>query len=152
LYNEFVLSNIDLNDKTDNAKSKEPVKFNLEGLSSLKYLYLIANTSEVEFSIKSLPSLTRLYLYISGTIDEYKVTRLLDQLQHIQELYFNGKLSYFNLDSLVNLRELSLSGTIDERFNFELFKNLCKQLENLKIEIKNIDENAFVNLFGDYNS
>ena len=110
-----------------------------------------ANTAEIDLSIKNLPSLTRLYLSFSDTINEDIITRLLEQVQHVKELYLDGYISYFNLDHLVNLRMLSLSGTIDESFNFELFKNLSKQLESMHIIFKNIDEKNFIRLFDDYN-
>ena len=131
---------------------KESVKFNVEGLSSLENFELSANTTKIaEFSIKNLPSLTILHFTIFGTIDEDIVTRLFLQLKHIQVLFLKGNLSYFNLDSLVNLRTISLSGTINEYFNFELFKNLCKQLEDIRIRLTNIDEKTFIKLFDGYN-
>ena len=83
-------------------------------------------------------------------INEDIVTRVFNQVPNIQELYLNGKLSYFNLDNFANLRELSLSGTINEEnssFNFELFKNLCNQLETIKILL---DEKTIVKLFDGY--
>ena len=54
----------------------------------------------------------------------------------IEELHLHGNFSNFNLDSLVNLRELSIAGYIDKSFNFELFKNLCNQLENLNSSVR----------------
>ena len=126
------------------------MKFNIEGLSSLETLHLKANTAEVEFSIKNLPSLINFELSISGTIDDYIVTSLFEQLPYIQELHLKGNLSYFNLDNFVNLRVLKLSGTIDENFNFDLFKNLCKQLESIKILLTNIDQKSYIKLFVGY--
>jgi Leucine-rich repeat (LRR) protein len=140
----FFLSNIDLH---DDAFSKVSVKFQVEGLSSLKILHFETKRTEVDFSIKNMPSLTNLYLTISGTIDEDIVTQFVDECPHIQQLYLKGNLSYFNLDSLVNLRKLSLIGTIDDSFNFELFENLSKQLEDIKLEFTNMDEKSFVKLF-----
>ena len=73
----------------------------------------------------------------------------MNEIPNIQELYLIGELYYFNLDSFSNLRELLLSGTIDEEnsnFNFELFKN---QLETIKIIL---NEKNFVKLFDGYNS
>ena len=86
-----------------------------------------------------MPSLTRLLFSLPEKIDENIVTGLLDQVSHIQELHLNVNLSYFNLDNLVNLRVLSLSGTIAENFNFELFKNLCNQLEDIRIRFFEIE-------------
>jgi Leucine-rich repeat (LRR) protein len=111
----------------------------------------LGTNAEVEFSIKNLPSLRRFSLStFSCRIDEKIVTRLLYQAPNIQELHFNGKLCYFNLDSLVNLRVLSLNGFINENFNFKLFKNLCNQLESIKIS-SNIDEKTLFKLFDGYN-
>ena len=123
------------------------VKFNIEGLSSLKSLDLRSKKAEFDFSIKKLPSLTRFYLNISGTIDEAIITRLFDQLHHIQELFLEGNLSNFNLDNFDNLKKLSLIGTINESFNFELFKNLCNQLEDIIIILRNLDEKTLAKLF-----
>ena len=57
--------------------------------------------------------------------------------------------------------ELGLSdGCINENFNFELFKNLCNQLEDIKISLGNtlycpnissIDEKTLFKLFDGYN-
>ena len=110
---------------------------------------MAANLTDVYFSIKNLPSLS--YLFFSGTIDENIVTKLLDQFPHIQELFLHDNLCYFNLDNFVNLRRLSLFGTLDEKFNFELFKNLSNQLEGIKIGFVNFDEKTFVKLFDGYN-
>jgi len=130
------------------------VKINIEGLSSLKTFHLRANTLEFEFSIQNLPSLTSFYLSISSfgrnTIDEKILTRLLNQIPHIQELHLDAKLSYLNLDNLVNLRVLSLYRSINENFNLELFKNLCDKLEDLTISLANIDEKTFFKLFDGY--
>jgi hypothetical protein len=109
-----------------------------------------SNTDDVDFSIKNLPSLTIFDLTITGTIDEKILTRLFDQVPHIEELFLEGNLSYFNLDSLVNLKKLSLCGTIDESFNFELFENLCNQLEDIRIRLFKNDEKTIVNLFDNY--
>lgn len=127
------------------------VKFNLEGLCSLNTLHLEANTAQVDFSIKNLPSLTNVFLSISGTIDENIVIKLYKQVPYIQELHLNGNLSFFNLDNFVNLRKLSLSGTIEPNFNLELFMNLCNQLENIQIRLTNIDLKTYIKLFIGYN-
>ena len=110
-----------------------------------------ARATEVEFSIKNSPSLTALGLSFPCTIDETIVTKVLNQMPHIQELHLGSNLYYFNLDSFVNLRALSLYSYIKKDFNFELFKNLCNQLENIRISIYNIDKNDFFKLFDGYN-
>ena len=109
------------------------------------------NAEEVYISIKNLPSLTNLSFHSFCVIDENFVTKLLQQVTHIQKLLLEGNLCYFNLDSLVNLRVLSLSGYINKKFNFQLFKNLCNQLEDIKISLTNIDEQTLFKLFDGYN-
>ena len=74
----------------------------------------------------------------------------MDQVQHIQYLFLRGTFSYFNLDGLADLKLLSLVGTINEDFNFELFKNLCNQIFYLKIKLTNIDEKKFLKLLCRY--
>ena len=123
------------------------VKINIEGLSSLKKLHLDANSAEISFSIRNLNSLELLGLVIGCTIDQKIITKILDQVQHIKILFLCGRFSYFNLDSLVNLKSLSLVGTIKESFNIDLLKNICNQLEVLKIIAnKIIDEKIFCKL------
>ena len=130
---------------------RNSLELNIEGLSSLNRLHLSANTSEVHFSTKNLPSLTYLTLSISATINEDIITRLFEKFPHIEELALYGKFSFFNLDKFVNLRKLSLFGSIEENFNFELLKYLRNQLENIEIIFINIDEKTFDNLFDGYN-
>ena len=85
---------------------------------------------------------------VKCTIDENMMTRISEQLPTVEELDLHGNISYINLDRLVNLRELSIAGTFDaENFNFDLLKNLCKKLENLKIVLKDLDEKSFLKLF-----
>lgn len=119
---------------------RESLSINIEGLSSLKFLHLGEDSNEIYLSLSNLKSLTNLSLSISCTIDENIITNLLDILQRIERLHLHGNLSYFNLDYLVNLKYLALFGTLNESFNYELFKYLCNQLETLNIELTNIDE------------
>ena len=107
-----------------------------------------ANSTEMFFSIRNLCALNRLTLdLISFTIDDHFITSFLNQVQHIERLILCGNFSYFNIDSLVNLKFLSLNGTIKASFNIILFKNLCNQLEGLKVDLTNIDEKTFLKLF-----
>lgn len=117
------------------------MKINVEGLPSLTGLNLGVNSSEVHFSIRKLPSLEFLGLTMSCSIDENIISQLLDQVPHIQELRLFGNFSHFNLDHLVNLKQLLLLGTINENFDYDLLKNLCNQLEILKIVLTNSDVN-----------
>ena len=61
--------------------------------------------------------------------------------QSIQFLQLRGKFSYINLDNFVNLTSLCLDGTLEESFNFDIFKNLCNQLESLRILLTDIESN-----------
>ena len=126
---------------------KESVKINIEGLSSLKRLHLGLNSAEIDFSIRNLNSLIILSLFIGCTIDQNILTKLLDQLKHIRQLFLVGSFSYFNLDYLVNLEVLSLYGPINESFNIELLKNLCNQIMVLKIITLKIEDKTFYKLF-----
>ena len=78
-------------------------------------------------------SLKSFKFFISNTIDQNKIEEVLEQLQNIEEFMLGGKLSYFNLDSLFNLKSLSLTGTLNDDFNFEILKKLRIQLESLII-------------------
>lgn len=130
---------------------RESVKINIEGLSSLKSLHLGFNSTEMYLSIRNLSSLNFLSLWINGTIDENIITQILDHVQHIKQLFLEGKFSHFKLDNLVNLKMLSLVGSLNEDFNYELFKNLCYQLKDLKIYLENIDDKIFFKLFDGHN-
>ena len=56
----------------------------------------------------------------------------LDQVPNIHELHLDGELNNFNWNNFVNLKQLLLV-VIKHDFNFELIKNLSKQLENIKM-------------------
>ena len=74
-------------------------------------------------------------------------SNLLDYLPTVEYLTLHGILSHFNLDSLVNLKSLSLLGMLDKEFNFDLFKNICYQLEKIFILINYIDDECLSKLF-----
>ena len=115
---------------------------------------LEARTAECDFSIRNLHSLKTLDFTISGgTIDEAIVTLFVNECPHIEELSLKANLSHFNLDSLFNVRKLSLDGTLNaSSFNFKLFENLCNQLQDLMIGFYNIDNSILLhNLFNGYN-
>jgi hypothetical protein len=75
----------------------------------------------------------------------------LDQLQNIELLFVNGNISYLNFDNLINLKLLSLEGTLNKSFNFEIFKNLSIQLESIMIFLNNIDKKTLVKLLHGHN-
>lgn len=69
---------------------------------------------------------------------------------NIEYFRLYGKFSYFNLDNLVRLNKLVLYGTIQiKEFNFEILRNLCRQLISLYISLDNIDDNNIARLFND---
>jgi hypothetical protein len=93
-----------------------------------------------------------LSLYITCPIDPNIITRLLDKIQHIEKLTLTGDFSYINLEKLVNLKMLTLNGSVNESsFNVELFKNLCNQITKLSVVLKDIDENTLFKLFDGHN-
>lgn len=106
----------------------------------------------MNFSLRYLCSLTYLSLCITCPIDQNIITRLLDNIQHIEKLTLTGDFSYINLDKLVNLKMLTLNGNINESsFNVEIFKNLCNQIRKLRVILKDIDENTLFKLFDGHN-
>lgn len=111
---------------------------NIQGLSSLVELHLTLKAYELYFTLRNLSSLKIFHLF-STNINETNTKPLFDQLQTIEKLFLYGKLYYFNLNNLVNLRRLILSGSTSDCFNFELLKNLPNQLDELAIYIDNID-------------
>ena len=127
-------------DRDDPNVGRESTQINIEGLTSLKTLHLGINSFEIYFSIRNLSSL-KIFHLLTTRIDENKTPRIFDQLQNIEELELNANLYYFNLDSFVNLRSLSIGGIINDGFNFENIKNISSQLDefNRSILIEQID-------------
>ena len=123
------------------------VEINIDGLSSLKTLDLDVPSTRKSFSITNLNSLTTFELCDRTNIINQKVIENFERLPNLKSLTLEGNLSYFNLDNLVNLKHLSLSGNMKNKFNFEIFKNLCNQLEALRIGFTNIDDNTLFELF-----
>ena len=91
-----------------------------------------------------MPSLKFFYLYNFCEIDKIK---LLDQSKSLELLYLTGNFSYFSLDSLLNLKELVILGTINKYFNLDIFKNICNRLQRLTVSFNNIDDETFYKLF-----
>ena len=117
----------------------------LDGLTSLKYLYLSLDSVE-RFSARNLPSLTHLNLS-SKHFNNSISMQIFENLSNIKELELNGVFSDINLDDLVNLEKLSISGEIDQDFNSGLFKNICNNLQELSINIRNLDDEIMSELF-----
>ena len=144
--NQFLLSTIDLHNG-DCEDQKEPTKINIEGLFSLERLHVVVSSKEMCFSMRNLNSLNMLSLLVNCAIDEAIITNISEQVPHIEQLFLRGHFSYFNLDHLVNLKVLSLVGTINESFNINLIKSLCNQLTVLKIRLTKIEDKTFFKLF-----
>lgn len=87
-----------------------------------------------------MSSLKSFKLWLSNTIDQNKITELLDNLQSIEEFHISANFSYFNLDNFFNLKSLCLSGTINDDFNFEILEKLCFQLEYLAIQFFQLED------------
>ena len=68
-------------------------------------------------------------------------------LPHIETLTIHGYLSNLNLDNLINLKKLNLTGYLLCDFNFDIFKHICIQLENISIGCQNINDNYLAKLF-----
>ena len=65
---------------------------------------------------------------------------------NIEELYLYGNFSDINFDIFCNLKKLKLCGDILDGFNFDLFKNICIQLEELSIKFGNMDDESITKL------
>ena len=127
-----------------NGKNLEEVK--IEGLSSLKSLTLSFQSSN-EVILTNLLALRKLQLHLETTINSEILLKLIENLPYIEVLHLGGDLSYFNLDSLYNLKEIDLTGRIMDDFNVHLFDNLCNQLESISFSFINIDDKCLEKLF-----
>ena len=83
-------------------------------------------------------------------MDESNSTRIFEHVSNIRLLEINGCFSNLNLDSLVNLENLTLNGEIKEGFNYDLFKNFCDNLQKLYTYLK-FDDDEITKLFDSYN-
>ena len=123
-------------------------RIDLDGLLSLESLCLSLDSLS-SLSIKNLPSLRNLVLSIfrCDSLDSTITSQVLDYLPSIECLTLKGVLDYFNLDSFVNLKCLSLFECLTERFNFDLLRNiLCYQLEELCLKLDNLDDECLSKL------
>ena len=100
-----------------------------------------------QFLLTNLIKLKSLKLDIQTPINSEILLKLLEYFPYIEILHLHGKLSYFNLDSLSNLKRLDLTGTIMDDYNVHLFDNLCNQLEYITISCSNFDYKHLEKLF-----
>lgn len=118
----------------------------LDGLLALQYLHL-SLSSVKKLSVRNLPSLKHLVLYAKN-LNKCISTQLFENLSNLRELKIVCDVfSDINLDDLVNLGKLSISGKIDDQFNFELFKIICNNLQELSISLYNISNEQITQLF-----
>ena len=118
----------------------------IEGLSSLKSLTLKLVPFEGN-SFGNMNSLKQLNLAIAPEIDNNLLTKLFEMCPNIEELTLRGIFCNINVDSFVNLKKLRLNGDLSDEFNFDLFKNISNQLEELWIEFKNINDEMISKMF-----
>ena len=133
----------------DINEAGESFELNIDGklLPSLKTLDLNGKSIK-EISLRNLESVEVFYLHLKDHIlDENMSRNVFDHLPNIQELSLKADFSYFNLDSLVNLKNLELIGFLKDDFNFDLFQNLCQQLEELSFLFYDIENNVLYDLF-----
>ena len=77
--------------------------------------------------------------------------KLFEICPNIEELYLDGQFSNINLDSFIHLKKLSLYGEMLDGFNFDLFANICNQLEDLEIALNNLNNKIILKLFYGHN-
>ena len=87
-------------------------------------------------------SLRKLNLCLKCEINNDLLIKLFEICPNIKELSLTGQFSNVNLDSFINLKKLELSGDLLDHFNFDLFANICNQLEELNIRFKNMDNES----------
>lgn len=119
-----------------------PDEADFEGLISLESLN-IGVTSLEACSFKNLTSLKTVHLGLKSPINFDIQAKLFDYLPNIERLSLDGIFGDLNLENLYSLKILSLSGTLNDNFNFDLFKNICNQLEALDIRYDLSNETMF---------
>lgn len=123
-----------------------PDEANFKDLTSLKYLNF-GVTSLEKCSFKNCSSLKTVILSLKSPINFDIQTKLFDYLPNIEELGLDGKFGDLNLDNLYNLKILS---SLNDNFNFDLFKNICNQLEELNIRY-DLNNEIMFKLFDGHN-
>ena len=134
----------------DATRNRPIERVNLEGLSSLKSLSLSLKSIEGNL-FGNLNSLKQLTLHIESEINKDMLTKMFEICPNIEELCLYGKFSNINFDSFVNLKNFELRGEILEGFNFDVFKNICNQLEKLEIEFYEMNDEIISKLLYGHN-
>ena len=78
-------------------------------------------------------------------------SELSEYLPNIETLALKGYFSNLNLDNLINLKNFYLSCDLMDDFNFDIFKSICNQLEDIAIICETIDDKFLAKFFYDYN-
>ena len=95
------------------------------------------------------------FLKTKSPIKSEFFSKLSDYLPNIERLALTGKISSLNFDNLFNLKLLSLYCYLKDDFNYffdyDLFKNICNQLEGIKIVSQDIGDNFLDKLFHGHN-
>ena len=117
----------------------------LEGISSLNSLALCLESIEESYFGKQ-SSLKTLRLQIKNEINNESSTNLFQMCPNIEEMYLYGDFSDINFDMFCNLKKLKLYGNLLDGFNFDLFKNIRIQLEELSIKFENMDDESIIKL------
>ena len=123
---------------------------NIEGLTSLKSLDLCLSSIKGN-SFGNQSSLKYLYLNVLSEINNDSCSKLLESFPNIELLSLDGNFSNISFDSFTNLKELLICDSLLKKFNFDLFKNICHQLEHLKIAFNNIDDEKMFKLLNGKN-
>ena len=122
----------------------------IEGFSSLKSLSLRLVSIE-GCSFTNLNSLRNVGLDVKSEINNEMLTKLFEMCPNIEELYLTGDFSNISFDRFFNLKRLKLCGNLLDDFNFDVFKTICFQLEELSIKFKNIDDESIAKLLCGHN-
>lgn len=120
----------------------------IEDFSLLKSLDLKLSSLE-EITLRNIPLRDLKFELIESPINCDIQVKLFDQLTSVEKLTLIGRFSNFNLDNMFSLQELSLKGSLDKDFNYDLFTNLCDRLTDLSIDCSNIDDESMNKLFVD---
>ena len=79
------------------------------------------------------------------------LTKLFEICPNIEEFYLTGDFSNISFDRFFNLKRLTLCGNLLDDFNFDVFKTICYQLEELSIKFQNIDDESIAKLLCGHN-